>query len=332
MPSADTSPAAKGHDARRLFASQASLHKLEIFCMVCDLQSVTRVAERLRIAQPVVSAHLRFLEDKVGAKLFERSGRRLVLTREGARVEAWARDIVTRTRELERELALSGDGEAGSAVVSASMTVASYVLPPLFAAFRRTLREGGITVQVSNPQLVTASVRDGSCDFGLCILDPRHDVDGLSVEKLWTEQLVLVVAADSTLVGDSADAETIASLPFISSPRQQVRRELEEDALYAHGIRHREIILEFGHPEAMKQAVRHHAGAAFVLESCVRDELARGLLRQVETPGLDLPVPVFLIYKRGKAFSRFQSRLMDFVRQAAGDGRLPSFEPPAAAG
>ena len=141
---------------------------------------------------------------------------------------------------------------------------------------------------------------------------------------------VLVVAADSTLVGDSADPQTIAKLPFISSPRQQVRRELEEDALYAHGIRHREVVLEFGHPEAMKQAVRHHAGIAFVLESCVRDELARGLLRQVATPGLDLPVPVFLIHKRGKSFSRFQSRLMDFVRGAVVDGRVPSFEAPMA--
>lgn len=315
----------------RVFASQATLHKLEIFCMVCDLQSVTRVAERMRVAQPVITAHIRFLEDKLGARLFERSGRRIVLTRAGNRVYIWARDVITRTRELERELTISVDGESGSAMVAGSMTVASYVLPPLFAEFHRLSPNGGVSVQISNPQLVTAAVRDGSCDFGVCILDPRHDVDGLNVERLWTEQLILITAADSRLIGDTASPEEICALPFISSPRNQVRREIEEDALHAHGIRGRQVVLEFGHPEAMKQAVRSHAGVAFVMETSVRDELARGLIRHIATPSLDLPVPVFMVHRRGKTFSDFQERLMDFVRAASVDDRppAPSFAVPA---
>lgn len=308
---------------RRLFASQATLHKLEIFCMVCELQSVTRVAERIGIAQPVVTAHLRFLEEKLGVKLFVRRGRRIALTPEGERVMTWASEVVTRTRELERELALPGAGEVGSAVVAASMTVASYVLPWLFARFRDANTDGAITVQVSNPQLVTAALRDGSADFGVCILDPRHDVEGLEVERLWEEQLVLVAAPDSSLAGASATPAEIGRLPFVCSPRNQVRRELEEDALRAYGIVRERVVLEFGHPEAMKQAVRAHAGVAFVLATSVRDELARGLLRRVETPGLDLPVPVFLVRRRGKGFSDFQERLFAFVRAEAVGDRPP---------
>lgn len=309
---------------RRLFASQATLHKLEIFCMVCDLQSVTRVAERIGIAQPVVTAHLRFLEDKLGVKLFVRRGRRLALTAEGERVLTWAVEVVTRTRELERELAVPTDQGAGSAVVAASMTVASYVLPPLFARFREANPLGAVTVQVSNPQLVTAALRDGSADFGVCILDPRHDVEGLEVERLWEEQLVLVAAPDSAIVGVSVTPAEIGGLPFVCSPRNQVRRELEEDALRAYGITRTHVVLEFGHPEAMKQAVRAHAGVAFVIESSVRDELARGLLRRVETRTLDLPVPVFLVRRKGKGFSDFQERLLSFVRAAAVGDRPPS--------
>lgn len=298
----------------RVLASQATLHKLEIFCMVCELQSVTRVADRMLVAQPVVTAHLRFLEEKLGVRLFERTGRRLVLTPAGERVHKWASDVITRTRELARELDLAVDGELGSAVVAASMTVASYVLPPLFSAFRRRHPNGGITVQVSNPQLVTAAVRDGTCDFGVCILDPRHDVDGLNVERLWTEQLVLVTAGDDPLTGDAVTPEQIGTLPFVSSPRNQVRRELEEDGLRAHGIVNRCVLLEFGHPEAMKQAVRSGAGVAFVMETSVRDELQRGVLRRIGTPGLELPIPVFLVHRRAKSFSDFQTKLMEFVR------------------
>jgi DNA-binding transcriptional LysR family regulator len=74
----------------------------------------------------------------------------------------------------------------------------------------------------------------------------------------------------------------------------------------------------------MKQAVRCGAGVAFVMETSVRDELERGLLRHVRTPGLDLPVPVFLVHRRSKGFSDFQARLMEFVREAAVAERPPS--------
>lgn len=314
----------RGGTLERILASQVTLHKLEIFCMVCELQSVTRVANRMLVAQPVVTAHLRFLEEKLGVRLFERSGRRLVLTLAGKRVHKWASDVITRTHELEREFDLAANEEPGSAVVAASMTVASYVLPPMFSAFRRRHPNGAITVQISNPQLVTAAVRDGTCDFGVCILDPRHDVDGLNVKRLWTEQLVLVTAGDDPLTGNVATPEQIGTLPFVSSPRNQVRRELEEDGLRAHDIVNRRVLLEFGHPEAMKQAVRSGAGVAFVMETSVREELERGVLRRISTPGLDLPVPVFLVHRRGKSFSDFQTKLMDFVRAVASSDQPPT--------
>ena len=135
---------------------------------------------------------------------------------------------------------------------------------------------------------------------------------------------MLVAAPDPPLVGVSVTPAEIGGLPFVCSPRNQVRRELEEDAHRAYGITRTHVVLEFGHPEAMKQAVRAHAGVAFVIESSVRDELARGLLRRVETRTLDLPVPVFLVRRKGKGFSDFQERLLSFVRAAAVGDRPPS--------
>jgi len=121
----------------------------------------------------------------------------------------------------------------------------------------------------------------------------------------------------------------IADLPFISSPHNQVRREIEEDALRAYGIVRTRIHLEFGHPEAIKQAVRSGAGVAFVMESSVSDELARGLLTQLKTPDLNLPVPVFLVHRRGKTFSNWQAQLIVLMRQT-GEARTQRSNGPAA--
>lgn len=310
----------------RILASQVTLHKLEVFCMVCELESVTRVADRMLVAQPVVTAHIRFLEEKLAVKLFERNGRRLALTAAGKRVYQWANDIITRTRELERELDLVYEGGAGRAVIAASMTVASYVLPPLLAKFCGVQREGSVTVQVYNPKLVTLSIHDGSCDFGVTILDSRQDVDGLVVKRLWTEQLILVASADNKTIPPTITLADIGKLSFVSSPRGQTRRELEEEALRAMGVANRQVFLEFGHGEAMKQAVRSGPGVAFMLETSVRDELEMGTLRRILTPELDMPVSVFMLYKRGKTLSKFQMKLMDYIRSISADGLPPTKE------
>jgi LysR family transcriptional regulator, low CO2-responsive transcriptional regulator len=297
--------------------SQATLHKLEVFSLVGQLESVSRAAERVGIAQPVVTAHIRDLEEKLGVRLVERQGRRIRLTEAGARTMRWASEIVTRTRELERELTDPTLGAAGSVVIAASMTVGSYVLPDMLARFRRVQGDGDITVHISNPRAATDSVRDGSCDFALAILDPRHALDGLMVERLWEEQLILIAAPDFPIEAQMRDPAAIAALPFITSPRNQVRREIEDDALRAYGIVRSRIVLELGHPEAMKQAVRRGAGVAFVLETSVRQDVEKGDLRVIGTAPLNLPSPMFMVYRRGKSFSPFQRLLAEFVRDAA---------------
>jgi DNA-binding transcriptional ArsR family regulator len=79
---------------RRLKTSQITLQKLEVFHLVVRLGGVTRAAERLGIAQPAVTSHLRSLEDKVGATLLRRDGRNLVLTETGERIHTWAVEVI----------------------------------------------------------------------------------------------------------------------------------------------------------------------------------------------------------------------------------------------
>ncbi|MCA9288067.1 MAG: LysR family transcriptional regulator [Phycisphaerales bacterium] len=83
----------------RLLGSELTLHKLEVLHTVAQLESVSRAAERLGIAQPVVTSHIRSIERKLGVKLTQRRGRNIAFTDEGMRVLTWADEIVTRTRD-----------------------------------------------------------------------------------------------------------------------------------------------------------------------------------------------------------------------------------------
>lgn len=89
-------------------------HHLLYFWTVVREGGVTRAAEKLRLAQPTISAQLKLLEDSIGDQLFERQGRRLVLTDVGRVVYRYADEIFGIGRELLETL--KGRPSAGRAL------------------------------------------------------------------------------------------------------------------------------------------------------------------------------------------------------------------------
>jgi DNA-binding transcriptional LysR family regulator len=309
----------------RLLGSQLTLHKLEVFCTVVELQSISRAAHRIGIAQPVVTAHIRALQDKLGVRLTIRRGRNIALTEEGKRAYRWAKDVVVRTRELEREFFGAPQTVHGAIAIAASLTVGSYVLPGPLAEFRRLNPHAEISISVTTPRECVEAVRDGECDFGVTILDSRQNADGLEISRLWEERMVLVAAPHSTHVGAVVATSDIAALPFVAAQRGSPRRDIEDNALRLHGIVRHRIELEIGHAEGMKEAVFGDAGVAFLFESSVRRDVQHDALRLVATPDLEITAPVYLIARRGKSLSAAQQKMFDFV-----NGALRQAPPPAA--
>jgi DNA-binding transcriptional LysR family regulator len=297
----------------RVLGSELTLHKLEVFRLTAELESVSRAAERLGLAQPVVTAHIRSLERKLGVPLTARHGRRIKITEQGARVLVWATDVLTRTRELQRELADSIAGRKGSVVVAASMSVGSYVLPQLLVNFRRQHPDGEITVIVTGPRDVLNAVREGQADFAITILDPQGDMGGLDVTPVGADELLLVCSANRPPERRRLTNKQIADLPFVTAQRQSARRMIEDGALLECGVVRKNIVLEFGHAEAIKRAVRSGIGVAFLFRSSIADELSTGILHVLEVKDLRIKVPVCLTKRRDKYLSPFQKALYDYL-------------------
>jgi DNA-binding transcriptional LysR family regulator len=298
----------------RAFDPYFTLQKLEVFCLVVELQSVTRASERLCVAQPVVTAHLRGLETKLGVTLVKRVGRNIGLTEAGERVYKWANDVVMRTREMERELSGMEDGIAGSAVVAASMTAGSYLLPELISSFSAAYPNGHVRLDCSNARAALDAVRSNACDFAVLVMHPSENIDGLIVDKLWDEPLLLASAPNSKLIGDVARPDELTDLPFVSGPRYLVWRELVENQLLGYGVETPNVILEFGHAESQKYPVKRDLGLCFFLETSIQADVVRGELRVVETPGMRMVVPLYLAFRREKAFSPFQTSLIEHIK------------------
>ena len=81
--------------------SRLNYHHLYYFWRVATLGNLTEAARQLHVSQSALSAQIRALEDSMETQLFERSGRRLILTASGQRVLGYANDIFSRGEELE---------------------------------------------------------------------------------------------------------------------------------------------------------------------------------------------------------------------------------------
>jgi DNA-binding transcriptional LysR family regulator len=291
-----------------------TLHKLTVFERVVELGGVSRAADQLFVTQPVVTGHLRSLEQRLGTKLFYREGGRMHLTEGGRAVHAWASDVLRRTQELSRHLDGLSDGSQGSVVVGASMSMGSYVLPPLLSGFREERPLVEITLNILDAEHAMADTESGENDFAVIIVDAEPASGGLCAEPLGHEELVVVAAAAGQPAESRITVAELAGLPFVEAQQKLLRRQFVDRQLERIGITDRQVAIELGHPEAMKRATAAGLGVAVLFRSAVQDELASGELREIEVEGARLTGPVYLVYRRDKSFSAVHRDLIARIK------------------
>lgn len=296
--------------------SRITLHKLEVFHHVVEEESVTRAAEKLYVAQPVVTAHLRSLEERVGARLFYRQGRHLRLTDVGGAVYAWAEEVLTRTQELDRHIQALSDGTRGTVVAAASNTVGSYQLPPILSEFRRQRPLVHVRLNIWNTEYALNATRTGESDFAVVVADSEPSGQGLSAERIGEDEIVLVAAPYASGCDGAITVEAFAEFPFVETPSGMQRRSWIDTQLRASGITERRIVMELGHPEALKWAVKEGLGVSLLFRSSVAAELRRGELREVRVTDVRFAMPVFLVHRRAKLLSALHLDLMATIRDS----------------
>jgi DNA-binding transcriptional LysR family regulator len=291
-----------------------TLHKLEVFELVVELGSVSRAADQLFVAQPVVTAHVRSLEERMGVKLFYREGRQLHLTEAGHEAHAWAVDVLTHTRELARKLDGLTDGTRGSVNVASSMSIGSYILPSILSRFRKERPHVEIQLDIVDSDDAIAATQTGSCDFAVVFSEQGAPTPGLASTRIGEEPLVLVAAPDAEPRADEIAVDEMGALDFVDSQQNHLRQRLINDHLRAIGVMRRKVVLQLGHPEAMKRAARDGLGATLLFRSAVEEDLVAGSLREIRIRDVALAIPIYLMHRKGKLFSATQSDLVDAVK------------------
>ncbi|MGW1784807.1 LysR family transcriptional regulator [Streptomyces sp. NPDC002143] len=315
------SPTPTAGDGGGSFDNRLTFQKLEVFCAVVDLGGVSRAAKHLWVAQPVVTAHVKSLERRLGGTtLLYRDGHEMRLTPAGRSFYRWASETLSSARQMMGELESAAREDARSRVtVAASMCVGSYLLPGILAQFQVNRPDAAISLAVSDSEQALSAVELGNSDLAVTIADGAPNFPGLIGEVIGHEAIVAVAAPDHPLPLEALTGEVFAGLPLIAPPRAHIRRELVDRQLALHGVHPRNIVMELGHPEAMKRAAEAGLGVCFLFRSSVERELLSGSLKHVELKGIQMKVPIVASVRRGQPRSALQVQLLDEIRRRLAD-------------
>src|SRR5262245_23927775 len=178
-------------------------YRFQVFHAVATAGSFSHAArEILHISQPAVSKHVQALEEELGVPLFQRVGRRVILTDAGQIVRHYTEHVLGLAQDMRQALRELQGLQRGTLRLGASSTPGIYLLPPVLAIFVR--RYPGITLEleIANSQRVVDGVLARQWDLGMIGIPLAHP--HLHVEPSWRDTLVLIVSPHHRLATRSA--------------------------------------------------------------------------------------------------------------------------------
>lgn len=283
-----------------------TIRHLKTFCAVCEEGGVTRAAEKLCVAQPSVSQTIGELERYYGVSLFDRVGRRLVLTPEGERLRVKAQEAIASFSEFEEA---ARDTNARHVIrIGSSVTAGQMVLPRLIAAIEATLDRAECRAIADSAAAVEQLVEEGSLDFAL--------VEGsvsraLAAEAVFSDRLMAVCSAGMKIKNTLSPAELV-SLPLLLRRRGSASRDLLDERLSALGLK-AQPKLSSSSNSVLLAAAREGLGVAVLPEALVSADLSAGRLKEVWIQGLELSRRWFAVRRQDKKFTPVQQQAFELL-------------------
>ncbi len=238
---------------------------------VAETRNFTRAAERCVVVQSALSHQIARLERELGARLFDRTSRRVRLTPAGEAFLPAARQAIDAAERARAEVAAAAGEIRGPLAVGAISTVAAVDLPAALKRFHQRHREVRISLRTSPSEESIERVRQGTLDVAFLGLPLGVRPQGVRGRELARDDLVAVVAPGHPLAGrDPLDLRELAEETFVDFPAGTAGRAHADAAFAAAGLR-REVAFEVTAAALMARLIRAGLGigllpAAFVPE------------------------------------------------------------------
>lgn len=229
------------------------LRHINYFLAVANHQSFTRAAAALHVSQPALSQQVKQLEDALGVKLFDRTGRTIRLTDAGQVYFHYARRALQDLDEGKRAIHDVADLSRGSLRVAVTPTFTAYLVGPLVKAFHDRYPNVTLTIRELPQDRMETLLADGELDIGIAFDEAHsHDIDA---RHLLVETLALMVSRDHPLAARrTMRLGALNELSLVLLSREFSTREQIDQCCLQHGIRPR-VLMEVNSVSAVVEII-----------------------------------------------------------------------------
>lgn len=165
--------------------------QLHVYVILARLLNMSRAAEQLGMTPSGISHCLKALEDDLGCRLFERTSRKMMLTRAGREFLSEADEILVRMQAVREKIRSWSDWKHGQIRLGANSTACHLILPSVLREFRESFPEFTVKIEPFDPRCANELLSDGRLD--MVIGTEPLSITGMQFEFLAEDDLQFLV-------------------------------------------------------------------------------------------------------------------------------------------
>jgi DNA-binding transcriptional LysR family regulator len=253
------------------------IRQLRAFSAIAELGTFTAGAQRVHVTQAAISMQIRQLENELGAKLFIRAPRRVMLTEAGEKLLQRARQILRDHDAAVDEIAeLAGAEHGRLRIGSASAMVTTDVLPRLLKELRAEHTGAEVTVSSGTSEALVHQILGGELDLAFVSLPV--EARGITTERLSQDQLVAIASPRHRLAKQrTISAYSLAGEKLILGERGGNTRRLIDQFFAQAGVT-LQVSMELSRQAAIRRMVEEDMGVGIVPLQTVTEAVEKGRL------------------------------------------------------
>jgi len=253
------------------------IRQLRAFVAIAESGTFTAGAHKVHVTQAAISMQIRQLETEIGARVFVRAPRHVILTEAGEHLLHRARQILREHDAALEEIAELAGAERGRLRIgSASAMVLTDQLPRILKELRKQHPGAEISVVSGTSEALVQYIVGGELDIAFVSLPV--DVRGIQTERLSEDQLVAIASPKHKLAKQKTiSAYTLAGEKLILGERGGNTRRLIDQFFAQAGVTLK-VSMELSRQAAIRRMVEEDMGVGIVPLQSVNEEIEKGKL------------------------------------------------------
>lgn len=284
------------------------INQITAFLAVAELESFSQAAEKLHLTQPAVSKRIRQLESVMDTNLFDRIGKRSILTPNGRAFKPHAERILQELKSFRSGLSRQQGTPSGILTLATSHHIGLHRLPRVLRDFKIRYPQVDLDLHFMDSEDACAAIASNELELAVVTLPEAPD-EVLQCEAIWIDQLVVVMATDHPLAPASVIEPTqlldhAAILPSLGTFTRRIINSLF--AVYDSELK---IILETNYLETIKVMVSANLGWSILPSSMLDDSLTGKPIGN-----LNVVRPLGIVTRKNRTLSLSSSAMMALLR------------------